>query len=64
MASLLGYSSVKLLAFFKPWYNLDFARHYTENNTEMKPAVRGLRGLKVRIRCLKGVIEAPLKFEQ
>lgn len=43
---------------------LGFAGQDTENRTEMKPAVRGLRGLKVRMKCLRGVIDAPLKFEQ
>lgn len=48
---------------FKPQYNAGSARCDTGNETEMKAAVRGLRGLKVGIRCLRGVIEARLKFE-
>lgn len=43
---------------------LGFTGQDRENKTEMKPAVRGLRGLKVRMKCLRVVIEAPLKFEQ
>lgn len=59
-AALLGYSSKELHSFSV----LGFAGQDTENKTEMKPAVRGLRGLKVKTKCLRGVIEAPLKFEQ
>lgn len=59
-AALLGYSPKKLHRFSV----LGFAGQDIENKTEMKPAVRGLRCLKVRMKCLRGVIEAPLKFEQ
>lgn len=59
-AALLGYSPKKLHRFSV----LGFAGQDIANKTEMKPAVRGLRCLKVRMKCLRGVIEAPLKFEQ